>query len=129
MKGTYILVLILDKDSTIKVGALKEVEFRKGYYAYVGSGMGTKGSSSLESRVKRHFSSNKKFHWHIDYFLNCKSTIIIRLYLIPCIYRLECIIAKDLLNCSDSYIKGFGSSDCSCKSHLFYFKDITRVFV
>ena len=128
MKGTYILVLFLNKDSIIKVGALKEIEFPKGYYAYVGSGMGGKGSSTLESRVKRHLSSNKKFHWHIDYFLNCKSTTMIRLYLIPCIYRLECVIAKDLIKYSDSHIKGFGSSDCSCKSHLFYFKDITRVF-
>jgi len=34
---------------------------------------------------------------------------------------LECSIAKDIINISDGYIKGFGSSDCSCVSHLYKF--------
>jgi len=128
MKGTYILVIYLNKDSLIKIGALNEIKFPKGYYLYIGSAMGNMGSSTLINRVKRHLPNylNKTIHWHIDYLLNCEFSAIIRIYLIPSEYKFECIIARDLLQCSDSYIERFGSSDCCCKSHLFYFKDLTR---
>ena len=32
--------------------------------------------NSLESRVKRHLSDNKKKHWHIDYLLLNKNSKI-----------------------------------------------------
>ena len=35
--------------------------------------------------------------------------------------KLECILAKFISNQSSS-IKNFGSSDCECESHLYYFK-------
>lgn len=87
--------------------------------------MGDYGSSTLINRVKRHIkpSKDKKTHWHIDYLLNQKKSIITKLYLIPSSERLECMIAKDLLMFADNSIKDFGSSDCSCQSHLFYIKE------
>ncbi|MHA1293189.1 MAG: GIY-YIG nuclease family protein [Promethearchaeota archaeon] len=102
-----------------------KILFEKGKYYYIGSAMGEKGSSSLINRVKRHLKppENKKLHWHIDYFLNNKECQIIKLSLIPSAIRLECVIAKELIKRSDGFIKGFGCSDCSCKSHLIYFKN------
>ncbi|MFW9771399.1 MAG: DUF123 domain-containing protein [Candidatus Thorarchaeota archaeon] len=103
--------------------------FSKGFYLYVGSAMGEKGPTTLLNRVKRHLSNSnsKNVHWHIDYLLADAFTKIIKLYLIPSITALECIIARDLLANSEGYIKDFGSSDCKCVSHLFWFKDFNDI--
>ena len=126
MKGSYILVIYIPEKVIIYIGSLGELTFNQGFYLYIGSAMGNFGSSTLVNRVKRHLqpSENKKTHWHIDYLLNRKRNIISQLYLIPSLERLECIVAKDLLQrYADNHIKDFGSSDCNCKSHLFYFKE------
>ena len=39
-KGTYVLIIALDSDREIAVGALGTLFFRKGRYCYVGSAMG-----------------------------------------------------------------------------------------
>ncbi|MFW6137618.1 MAG: GIY-YIG nuclease family protein [Spirochaetota bacterium] len=61
-QGSYVMILKNTADRTIQVGKLGMVHFRKGYYVYVGSGMG-----SLHKRVARHYRACKKMHWHIDY--------------------------------------------------------------
>lgn len=128
MKGSYILVLFLSKKVKIEIGALGALTFSKGYYLYVGSAMGKIGSTTLENRVKRHLtdSANKKIHWHIDYLLNGEHFLITKLYIVPSLTRLECVIARDIKEVSDSFIKNFGSTDCSCKSHLFYFEEFRK---
>ena len=68
MKGSYCLIINVEKDTKIKIGKkLGIINFKKGCYVYVGSAM-----NSLESRVKRHLSDNKKKHWHIDYLTKQK---------------------------------------------------------
>ena len=123
MKGTYLLVIYLQKKVLINIGALGRVEFQEGYYIYVGSAMGNKGSTTLLNRVKRHVnpSSNKKMHWHIDYLLDCEDSYIFKIFLIPSTDRLECVLSGELKDSCDKYISKFGSSDCSCESHLYYF--------
>ncbi|MGB5912908.1 MAG: GIY-YIG nuclease family protein [Promethearchaeia archaeon] len=125
MKGSYILVILLERKKIIKIGSLRNILFSKGFYLYVGSAMGNIGSSTLLNRVKRHFLNKreKKFHWHIDYLLADKNSLIAKLYLIPSIQHLECIIAREFLEQCDDFIKDFGSSDCNCISHLFYFQN------
>ncbi|MFX1407837.1 MAG: DUF123 domain-containing protein [Promethearchaeota archaeon] len=124
MKGTYNIVIFLKENSKIQIGSLGKIFFSKGYYLYVGSAMGISGSATLINRVRRHLrnSNNKKLHWHIDYFLANSNSIIKKLYLIPSQHPYECIIAQEIFVNADDYIKNFGSSDCQCKSHLFYFK-------
>ncbi len=87
-------------------------------------------SSSLENRVKRHlrFPDQKKNHWHIDYLLESKRAKIIKVYLIPNKKKLECMLAKELIDVSGTYVKNFGCSDCNCKSHLIYFEYIDEQF-
>ncbi|MFX1385013.1 MAG: DUF123 domain-containing protein [Promethearchaeota archaeon] len=124
MKGTYILVINLHKNSRIQIGSLGIILFNKGYYFYVGSAMGAANSSTLINRVKRHISTNNKnLHWHIDYLLANINSIINHLYLIPTTERWECTIANELMGITNGYIKDFGSSDCNCISHLFYTKN------
>jgi Uri superfamily endonuclease len=64
MKGTYALIIELASDERISVGKLGKINFKKGYYLYVGS-----GQNSLEARIARHLRKRKKKFWHIDYLL------------------------------------------------------------
>ena len=106
MKGIYILVIYLNNDRALKIGALGTISFKKGYYLYIGSAMGTTGSSTLPNRVLRHVkpSKNKEIHWHIDYLLDEDSSFIIKTYLIPSSLKLECLIAQELFTNSDGFI-------------------------
>lgn len=118
MKGTYCLLIKLDKDSEIKVGnRLKEIKFKKGYYIYIGSAM-----NSLESRLKRHLSNDKKKHWHIDYLLLDENTEVEEIILNISENKIECMLASEISK-GEKNIERFGSSDCNCSSHLVYFKN------
>ncbi len=125
MIGSYILVIFLNKEIHIQIGKLGNFIFKNGYYFYIGSALGKYGSSTLENRVKRHLSlsNQKNTHWHIDYLLENDNAKIIKLYLIPVRQNLECIIARELFDLSEDYVLNFGSSDCLCRSHLFFFKN------
>ncbi len=125
MKGAYILVIHLKKNSKIRVGKLGTISFEKGYYCYVGSAKG--GSVSIESRTNRHkrLASKKvgKLKWHIDYFLADPNVSIIDIKKLE--NNDECKISKILENSADSTIHKFGSSDCKCDcvGHLHFFKN------
>ena len=112
MKGSYVLLIKLPEEQTIKIGSLQAVHFPRGYYAYVGSAMG-----GFKSRLSHHLQQNKKLHWHIDYLLQRAS--ITGIILCETKDRVECTIAQALGSQFDS-ITGFGSTDCKCPSHLFY---------
>ncbi len=109
------LLIQLTEEQTITTGRLKATYFPRGYYAYVGSAMG-----GFKSRLNHHLKSNKKLHWHIDYLLEKAS--IIDMILCETNDRVECTIAQALTGQFDS-IPSFGSSDCKCRSHLFFATD------
>lgn len=117
MKGTYTLLVDIPGDVRIEVGMLGELDFKEGSYAYVGSAL-----RNLESRIDRHYREEKNLHWHIDYLL-------LRGNIERVVYgegedRKECAVAENLSETLES-IKGFGSSDCGCGSHLFYSEEFT----
>jgi len=112
MKGTYVLLIRLPARHDIRIGGLGELEFKEGYYAYVGSAL-----NGLDSRINRHLKKGKKMHWHIDYLL--QHGAICDVYHKPAEKKEECEIARTLNEIFKS-IKYFGSSDCKCDSHLFY---------
>ena len=112
MKGSYTLLIQLTEEQAITTGSLKAIYFPRGYYAYVGSAMG-----GFKSRLNRHLKSNKKPHWHIDYLLEKAS--ISEIILCETKDRAECAVAQALSRQFDS-IPDFGSSDCKCRSHLFF---------
>ncbi|MEM0493075.1 MAG: GIY-YIG nuclease family protein [Candidatus Thermoplasmatota archaeon] len=118
MKGTYILILELKKDSSITIGRLGVVNFTRGYYLYVGSGF-----NGLYKRIERHLRQDKKNHWHIDYLL--RECSIIDVYYKESRVKEECFVAEMLKGLYE-YIPGFGSSDCRCKSHLFKCNTINK---
>ena len=93
------------------VGRLGEVPLKKGLYLYVGSAQG-----GLEKRIFRHLSKNKRKFWHIDYLLEDDNVEIVEIYYKELSKEWECKTASLI---SGEPILGFGSSDCTCKSHLF----------
>jgi len=114
-RGVYLLIIYLPQDKTIKIGNLEEIYFKEGYYVYIGS-----AKRGLSKRIERHKRKSKKLHWHIDYFLQ-KAKILNDIPIITNFKR-ECFLVEKILQISDNFIQKFGSSDCSCISHLFYFK-------
>jgi len=112
MKGAYILIIKLEKPEEIIVGRLGRLLFRRGFYAYVGSAM-----NGIEQRVSHHLKREKNLHWHIDYLL--KKGKMTDVLVAEGTKSLECVTAQGLGARLDS-VKGFGCSDCRCKSHLFY---------
>jgi len=114
-RGVYLLVIYFPQDKKIKIGNLEEIYFKEGYYVYIGS-----AKRGLSKRIERHKRKSKKLHWHIDYFLQ-KAKILNDIPIITNFKR-ECFLVEKILQISDNFIQKFGSSDCSCISHLFYFK-------
>ena len=115
MTGSYVLLIAVPRKTSLKVGCLGNVEFNPGYYAYVGSAL-----NNLEKRILRHIRPSKKVFWHIDYLL--KQATIRDVYCVVSSGKLECGIARKLLHHLD-HVRGFGCSDCSCPSHLFFHAD------
>ena len=115
VKGSYILLIKLPGEQSITAGSLKAIRFLRGYYAYIGSAMG-----GFKARLSHHLKENKRPRWHIDYLLPMAS--ISSIILLETNDRVECTIAQALSRQFDS-IPGFGSSDCKCKSHLFFATD------
>ena len=141
--GYYLLLIRMKAQERISIGALGELNFRGGYYIYVGSAL-----SGLRQRVGRHMRPEKNVHWHIDYLL--RRAAIVDVILFPLNHagaeeelrnglleiiaesgaglssagtaKTECLIA--FATASHKGISapaaGFGSSDCRCKSHLCY---------
>jgi len=117
VKGVYVLVISVSKDISVNVGALGAVNFEKGLYAYVGS-----AQNSLGKRIKRHLRRAKRKFWHIDYLLDDDNVKILKVFHRNAEKSDECKIAN-VISERVVPIKGFGSSDCKCKSHLFKLKD------
>lgn len=115
MKGVYTAFFRVEEEKSIEIGALGEKKFAPGLYVYVGSAM-----NSIEKRLKRHFSEDKKLHWHIDYFSLEAEPVYWLAF--PVESKFECILSRCASE-SGEPVKDFGASDCSCNSHLYRVKN------
>ncbi len=109
---SYVLFLKIKKDVKVAVGKLGRIKFLKGYYLYVGS-----AKKGIKSRLNRHILKNKNLFWHIDYLLNSPYTVIGEVWVAQ--DEKECSVAS-LFKQQYDFVERFGSSDCRCKSHLFF---------
>ncbi|MDV2989941.1 MAG: GIY-YIG nuclease family protein [Dehalogenimonas sp.] len=108
-KGIYVLLIKLP--SAVIVQTRRKVfQMDAGYYAYVGSAM-----NGLEARIKRHLSTFKHKHWHVDYLLEYGT--VIGVVSAAAEKRHECEVARGLPDLTP--VPGFGCSDCCCRSHLY----------
>ena len=119
LPGTYTLILTSIIEKPVKVGKLGTVHLRHGIYAYIGSAFGPGG---LMARIKHHINHSSQPHWHID-------------YLRPALELCEIWYTYDTIRREHQWaevhmhtrgvhlpLPGFGSSDCRCLSHLFFYK-------
>lgn len=113
-RGGYILVLEMEERHRLQVEDLGEADFPAGYYCYVGS-----ATKNLSARIARHQRKRKNFHWHIDHLR--EASRLIACLPVRSAVTVECEMARALKNIADGSVPGFGSSDCSCPSHLFRF--------
>ncbi len=120
-KGSYVLIAFVSQVKRIEIGRLGGFIVLPGFYAYVGSAV---GSGGLRARLGHHLQSTTSPHWHIDYLLQVAEPVEIW-YAISS-QKLEHHWA-DLLEKAPQFripILRFGSSDYhrSRSSHLFYSK-------
>ncbi len=115
-KGIYCLVFE-NPGCVIRIGALGEISFRRGWHIYIGSALGSGGLKRLMRHISVAISHDRKPKWHVDYLLT--SLFFSLDYTIHGVTddRLECLLANIL---NDSGVPAFGCSDCSCPSHLLY---------
>ncbi|MHA1277561.1 MAG: GIY-YIG nuclease family protein [Candidatus Helarchaeota archaeon] len=123
-QGIYNLIIYNGKTQTIQIGHLGKFSFSKGLYIYVGSALG-KTATNLKNRLRRHLSSKKTLHWHVDYLLNAQDVNIQSIIYAYTTEPKECSLASAISKIEGITIpiNKFGASDCKakCSSHLFYF--------
>ena len=112
MKGVYVLIIELSQGAEVQVGALGNLHFVKGLYAYVGS-----AQNGLEKRIERHIRREKQVFWHIDYLLANPDTRIMTVFVKEAPKTTECTIAEAIGQHGETVV-GFGCSDSGCVSHL-----------
>ena len=116
-KGTYIIVLKNQQQQTFNVGKLGSITTQPGYYVYIGSAMGPGG---IAARLAHHARISRRPHWHIDYLR--AGTSFHQAWALESEERKECEWAGVFAASDDAKqpMQGFGSSDCSCTTHLYF---------
>ena len=117
--GTYALVLFCASSARIRVGRLGTMQLQRGYYVYLGSALGPGG---LRARIAHHQRRSTRPHWHIDHLRG--HTRFHSVWLSYDGKRHEHEWARATQKVKDATIPfpRFGASDCSCPSHLYFFK-------
>ena len=112
--GTYVLVVWVEQDISLRIGSLGILPFKAGHYLYVGSAL-----NGLDARLARHQRCEKRTHWHIDYLLPHGE--IREIWYRRGRERCECLWAQALAAMPgvEPFPAPFGASDCSCPTHLF----------
>ena len=124
LKGSYALILGPYRKGaagSVAIGRLGTLALQWGYYLYVGSAF---GSGGLAARLKHHLHSTARPHWHIDYLKEHLAPVEVWVTTDP--VSQEHRWARLLLENphSTAPLAGFGSSDCECASHLFFFTEL-----
>ncbi|RSK27306.1 GIY-YIG nuclease family protein [Bacillus sp. HMF5848] len=114
----YAVYIHINKDMKIVVGKLGECFFKKGTYIYVGS-----AKRNIKARINRHIMQDKKLRWHIDYLRKYGSINKIVTYDSSLSECERCIQILEKYK-GELPIKGFGSSDCKCNSHLIFIPNV-----
>jgi Uri superfamily endonuclease len=117
-RGTYVLLLHLPQSNAITIGKRGRQEFPSGYYAYVGSALGPGG---LAGRLRHHLRPSPRPHWHIDHLRRLAGVVAIWYAASPTRQEHDWAALLPRLPGVSIPLAGFGASDCTCVSHLFYY--------
>jgi Uri superfamily endonuclease len=117
--GTYALVLLSTKAAPIQVGKLGRLQLQPGFYVYIGSAHGPGG---LRARVAHHLKPTGRPHWHVDYLRAHTKLQEVWLCYDRILWEHQWAHCLGLQRGASVPLAGFGSSDCLCGSHLFFFR-------
>jgi Uri superfamily endonuclease len=115
-KGVYCLVF-RNQSCALEIGSLGPVHFREGWHVYVGSALGPGGLKRAVRHIRLFRKKDRPPRWHVDRLLLSKEFSLEAVVCAPVGAPAECAVAGA---CGWHYIPGFGSSDCTCPSHLFF---------
>jgi Uri superfamily endonuclease len=115
-KGIYCLIFE-NPACTVRVGALGDITFDKGWHIYIGSALGSGGLKRLDRHIALFKNKDRRPKWHVDYLTTDPRFRLTSAISAITTSRLECRLAGTL---GGTGIPGFGCSDCSCTSHLLY---------
>lgn len=115
-----IYVLLLFGEGAVRIGSLGTIPFSSGFYSYVGSALGPGGLARVSRHMMVALARDRKPRWHIDYLLMNPGFRLVQVFCAATLERLECPLAQAI---NLPPIQRFGSSDCSCKGHLFFSPD------
>ena len=116
--GTYALIFSASIKGLIAVGKIGTLQLHPGFYVYIGSAFGPGG---LKARIAHHRRKTARPHWHIDYL--APALVLDEIwYTLDSAHR-EHQWADTIGSFKRASVSlaGFGSSDCGCASHLFFF--------
>ncbi|MFX0205473.1 MAG: DUF123 domain-containing protein [Candidatus Hodarchaeota archaeon] len=121
-QGVYVLALNVCYSISIKTSRFIWLLY-PGLYFYFGSARG-KTSTSLEKRIVRHYTNQKKIFWHIDHLTSHPNSKILNTYYSTSPKMTECQTLKEFVQKFQyiNVIPHFGSSDCKskCGGHLLF---------
>jgi len=119
LKGIYTLIIRLKASVSVEIGALGRIRLPKATYLYTGSARGS-GASSIEGRLTRHLRKTKRNFWHIDYLLKHELSQILAVVYSETKRSMECKVNQSVRRefGASSPAANFGSSDCTCETHL-----------
>ncbi|NPV60294.1 MAG: GIY-YIG nuclease family protein [Actinobacteria bacterium] len=118
-EGIYVLLVRVPEARVVEVGALGRLDFKPGFYAYVG-----RAKRGLRARLARHArGEGKRMRWHIDYLLE---TAVLEEAWALSLEAGECETASRLEagGARRDGLRGFGSSDCRCPGHLLHLGEL-----
>ncbi len=112
--GVYVVVFVLGRATTLRVGRLGAFRLSAGRYAYVGS-----AQRGLAARIARHGKRAKPLRWHVDYL--SRRARLEAAYAWPLAKPAECRLAAAVGRLSGAAlaVPRFGASDCRCLGHLY----------
>jgi Uri superfamily endonuclease len=79
------------------------------------------GPGGVFARLRHHSRISQRPHWHLDYLR--RETEFVEAFALCSPERKECAWARLIASHQEASepMTGFGSSDCKCDTHLFYF--------
>jgi len=112
--GVYVVVFVLGRATTLRVGRLGAFRLSAGRYAYVGS-----AQRGLAARIARHGKRAKPLRWHVDYL--SRRARLEAACAWPLAKAAECRLAAAVgrLRGAALAVPRFGASDCRCPGHLY----------
>ena len=112
-KRTYAVILELTSERSLQVGRLGTCSFPPGFYLFAGS-----ARRGLGPRLRSHLLRKKPLRWHVDYLR--QEARVREVWWSEADAVSECHWYRAALHLPGAreVVKGSGSSDCRCSSHL-----------